>query len=380
MPKKVRIGIVGGIHGANFQWHEHPDCIVQAVCDTNPNRLAHLAKTYQCKTAYSSLNEVLHDKSIDAVAVFTDATKHSLHSIACLNSGKHVISAVPAVQNIEQAEELLSVIKQTGLTYMMAETSYYLQPMISARKWHQEGKFGEIFHTEAEYCHSTYGEEQQHLWLTPSGEKTWRYGYPPMLYPTHTTAFLIGVTQERLTEVMCIGWNDGSSFFPNNPYNNPYGCETALFKTNRSHSMRVSIFWRGAHRSVERAEWYGKNMSFFMEHPNGIGAVVIRRSELEEDVSGQQLPNHEFYEQPEWWKTDMLPEPLRHPSEHGGSHAFLTHEFIDSIVKGRRPAIDIYEALAYTVPGIVAHNSALQGGVQMKIPCFDEPKNTESLS
>jgi len=31
----------------------------------------------------------------------------------------------------------------------------------------------------------------------------------------------------------------------------------------------------------------------------------------------------------------------------------------------------VHEALAYTAPGIVAHQSALQGGVQMKVPSYD---------
>lgn len=72
----------------------------------------------------------------------------------------------------------------------------------------------------------------------------------------------------------------------------------------------------------------------------------------------------------DWWKTDMLPESLRHASGHGGSHVFITHEFIDALVNNRRPAVDIHEALAYTVPGIVAHQSALKGGESLKIPQF----------
>ncbi|MHC4207617.1 MAG: Gfo/Idh/MocA family protein, partial [Planctomycetota bacterium] len=32
-PRKVRIGVVGGEFGTSFQWHEHPDCVVQAVSD-----------------------------------------------------------------------------------------------------------------------------------------------------------------------------------------------------------------------------------------------------------------------------------------------------------------------------------------------------------
>ena len=36
----------------------------------------------------------------------------------------------------------------------------------------------------------------------------------------------------------------------------------------------------------------------------------------------------------------------------------------------RRPTVDIYEALAYTVPGIIAHESALRGGERLEIPQF----------
>jgi len=85
----------------------------------------------------------------------------------------------------------------------------------------------------------------------------------------------------------------------------------------------------------------------------------------------RKAPKFERYKQPQWWKTDMLPEPLRHASGHGGSLTFLTHEFIDALAHGRRPAIDIHESLAMTVPGIVAHQSALKGGAQLEIPSFD---------
>jgi hypothetical protein len=37
------------------------------------------------------------------------------------------------------------------------------------------------------------------------GKRTWRYGYPSMLYPTHCTGFLVGVTGERLTDASCLG-------------------------------------------------------------------------------------------------------------------------------------------------------------------------------
>lgn len=66
----------------------------------------------------------------------------------------------------------------------------------------------------------------------------------------------------------------------------------------------------------------------------------------------------------------MLPAPLRHNSGHEGSHCFITHEFVDAVLHQRRPAVDVYEAVAYTAPGIVAHQSALKDGELLKIPDF----------
>ena len=59
---------------------------------------------------------------------------------------------------------------------------------------------------------------------------------------------------------------------------------------------------------------------------------------------------------------------------HGGSHGYLTDEFITSILTNRQPLMNVYEALALTVPGIVAHQSALKGGERLKVPQFDPPK------
>jgi hypothetical protein len=115
-------------------------------------------------------------------------------------------------------------------------------------------------------------------------------------------------------------------------------------------------------------------MSFYTAHPNGLGPVLVRSGDqMEKDDAGylRKAADFEKFSIPQWWKTDLLPEPLRHETGHEGSHAFLTHEFIDAVAHNRRPTVDVYEALAYTVPGIIAHQSALKGGQSMKIPQFN---------
>ena len=368
--RKIRIGVVGGGFGSSFYWHEHPDCVVQAVSDLRPERRELLMKTYRCGKSYESLEKLILDREIDAVAVFTGAPDHVRHCTSALRAGKHVLSAVPAGMSIAELEELVDTVKTTGLTYMMAETSYYHQAVISARKFQEKGDFGEIFYTEAEYHHP--GLEV--LYWEKDGRRTWRHGFPPMHYPTHCTSYLVGVTGERLTEVTCLGWGDDSPILKDNAYKNPFWSATALFKTDTGHAFRVAVYWKAAVRGCERGQWIGTKMSFYDPHPNGLGPVIIRSAARQEkDDAGfvRQLPEFENYAQPQWWQTDMLPEPLRHPSGHDGSHTFLTHEFIDALVHDRRPAVDVYEAAAYTAPGIIAHQSALARGKQMKIPAFN---------
>ncbi len=359
--RKIRVGIVGGGFGCSFYFHLHPNCVVEAVSDLRPGRLQRLQETYACKKAYPSLTELLKDPKIEAVAIFTEAPNHVPHVVEALKSGKHVLCAVPAAMNLEECDQLLQTVKQTGLSYMMAETSYYRQEVITARRWFEAGEFGDLFCCEAEYhhdgLHTLFWDNGK-----PDGKRTWRYGFPPMHYPTHSTAMLVGVTGERLTEVTCLGWGDDDPILKDNTYKNPFWSETAFFKTDRGHACRIAVYWKVAAGGCERAKWYGSKKSLHMPDPNGLGSMMAERIE-------KVAP----FEQPLYWKTE-LPEPLRLDSGHGGSHTFLTHEFIDALAKGRRPAIDVHESLAYTAPGIVAHQSSLRGGEAMKVPDFGRAK------
>lgn len=364
--RRLRVGVVGGRFGTQFYFHEHPSAVVEAVADLRDDRRAALQKTYSCPKAYSSLGELLKDRNVDAVALFTPAPDHAAQVRQALEAGKHVLCAVPAAMSVEECAELVEAVRKSGLTYMMAETSYYQQLTISARKFQQAGEFGRIYSCESEYHHAGLDSL-----FVENGQRTWRYGFPPMNYPTHCTAHLLSVTGERITEATCIGWGDGDPVLKENRYKNPFWNETALFKTDLGTAFRVAVWWKGAHRGTERAQWFGDKMSFFFQHPNGLGPAIVRWSvDKEKDSAGfaRQRAVLEKYEEVKWWATEMLPAPLRHNSGHEGSHTFITHEFVDAVLSKRKPAVDIREAVAYTLPGIIAHQSALRGGEQMKVP------------
>ena len=368
-PRKIRMGIIGGGFGLAFEFHNHPNCIVEAVSDLQLERREDLMKRYKCTKSYDSLEMLLKDPKIDAVFIVTGAPSHARHVIKSLDAGKHVLCAVPAALTLEDCYEILEKVKSTGLTYMMAETSIWRQSMISAKKFYKEDAFGNFMSFAAQYNHP--GLETLYL---ENGKRTWRYGLPPMLYPTHCTSFVVGLTRERLTEVSCIGWGDDDPILKDNQYNNPFWNESAFFKTSKGLSFPVEVNWKGALRQSERAEWHGDKMSLILSHGALSNSVIIKAGDkIAKDDGGFNVAKNQVEEfvAPKWWQTDMLPEPLRHDSGHDGSHTFITHEFIDSLINDRQPEVDIYQAIAFTAPGIVAHHSALKDGELLKIPSFD---------
>jgi predicted dehydrogenase len=341
--RKVRVGIVGyGVcrFGAAFGFQDHPNVEVVAVSDLIPDRREGLMKACRCDKSYESLEVLVKDPKIEAVFVATDAPNHARHCMEVLRHGKHVISAVPAVLgSIEDAERLLETVKKSGLKYMMAETSYYRADCYGMRQIYNAGGFGRLIYSEGEYYHYR---------STPiDSYKGWRIGMPPLWYPTHSTAYYVGVTGKRFTSVSCVGFSaDFDAYKPGaNRYDNRFTDEVALFETSEGGSSRMLMCKGIQDLTVERGRVFGERG--WMDGTEYHGAM----KELP-DLSRPPLP------------------PGMPAGGHGGSHGPLANEFITAILEGRGPLVNIYEALAMTVPGIVAHQSALKGGETLKIPQF----------
>jgi hypothetical protein len=338
--RKVRVGLVGyGVSkfSASFGFQDHPNVEIVAVSDIIPERCQALAERVKCKKTYPSLEEMVKDDSIEAIFVATDAPSHAKHAMLVLNHGKHVAVAVPATfGNIEEGEQLLETVKKTGKKYMMFETSCFRQNLYAMRQIYKAGGFGPLVYSEGEYWH--YSEKGIDSY------NGWREGMPPQWYPTHSNAYYVGVTDGYFTEVSCLGFTSVMERYKKNRYNNPFATEIALFKTSENGISRMS-------RSADTPGYHGE-----------IGRVRGLRGTYYEKYEGleKNLPN-----------TKRPPLPPGVPAGgHGGSHGFLTNEFILSIIEDRKPFVDIATSLNMTVSGIVAHESAMRGGEWLKIPHY----------
>jgi len=365
--RKVRLAVVGGGFGAMFFWHEHPNCAITAVTDLHSARRERLRQVYRCDNVHDSLEEMLRkSKDFDAVAVFSGAPDHYKHVSMCFDRGLHVLSAVPACNSLEEAEKLKSLKKRTGLRYMMAESTYYRDGCRYARELFRQGGFGELFYTEAEYYHDGNIEQMlanpKSLLYSPDGKPSWRQNQSPMHYPTHSVSFLVGVTGERITEVSCLGWGDRkllSKVKARDLAKSPFSNETALMRTSGGHALRCNEFRQVASIESERAQWFGEK-----------GTLYMAKTAYHGDVWHPRYGKPQPVELPKYWQSERLPEKMRHTSHHGNSATWISAEFIDALVENREPEIGLEFALGVTVPGIVAHQSALKNGEQMKVPDF----------
>jgi len=366
--KQIRLAVAGGNFGTKFFWHEHPNCKVHAVTDLHEDRREKLKLTYHCDNSYDSLEELIkaeRDK-LDVVAVFTDGNLHFQHVKLCMENGLHVISAVPAVMTVEEAEALLALKLKTGLKYKMAETSYYDRQGIVSRGLYEQNHVGKIFYSELEYYHDKgdlgklITNKRTRFW-NPDGSPSWRWGFPPMHYPTHATGYLIGTNNDRLKSVSCTGWGTEHPFVSDNQYDNPFWNCASMFQTESGGMSRINTFWLTANPHGNRARFYGSEADFYMPMKGIHGALISKR--------GMRTPQK--LELPKHWKTSkMLPDKMRHKTGHGDSHVFIAAEFINALIDDREPEIDIYKSLNMTVPGILAHQSTLQNGLSMPIPIY----------
>jgi len=392
--KTIKIGVLGaGGFSCAFipLFQAHPLVSEVYVAETMPERLSQAKKKFQVETTYSNLEDLLKSDA-DAIAIFSQRWMHAPHAIAALRAGKHVYSAVPAAISIEELEQLIQAVEETGLTYMMGETSYYQPSTIYCRKRFAAGEMGRFVYAEGEYNH-----DMEHGFYAPyqgsNGEDWKKYAsFPPMLYPTHSCGMVLGITGARMTSVSCLGYvddhKDGIFNKELSRWGNNFSNETALYRTSDGGMVRINEFRRIGMKSPVtgsvRCRIYGTDACY--EEQANARAWITHDGQVEDLVEHLKCGNQEL---PEDWKKlqntgaqedffsglapvhdfKRLPvEFLGKHNGHHGSHQFLVDDFLKACTSGNLPPVNVWNAAKYCAPGIVAHESALREGEHLPIP------------
>ena len=389
----LSIGVVGaGQFAPSFLrlWTAHPDVTDVRLTDVLPDRLATMAEQQGITTTYQSFEDML-SSDVDAIAIFTQRWLHGEMAIQALEAGKHVYSTVPMAIQADHIARIIELVKETGLTYMMGETSYYYPSSVYCRQKLADGEFGRVFYCEGDYVHDMdlgfYAAYQY------SGGDRWKEvaSFPPMLYPTHAVGNVLSVTGQHATHVSCIGVRDdrGDGVFDKevSQFDNDFSNATALFKLADGGVMRTNEMRRvgyPSHIRESRLRVFGTEGSFeqlatvsVWQTKKGVEDVT----ELLESAPSGALDDADVLNVDPALRDAFLSglapvhDRSRLPKEftglhngHDGSHHFLADDFVRAVADKSLPPVNAWVAARYTLPGIVAHQSALQDGVQLEIP------------
>ncbi len=404
--QKIKVCIIGMGEFSDFfidLFKMHPDVDEVSIADLVPERVEAAAKKFKITRTFSSLDDVLENgKDVNCIAIFTQRHLHGNMAIKALEAGKHVFSAVPISTSIEDVQKIIELTEKTRLTYMTGETCYYFPCAVFCREAYKEGKFGEFVYGEAQYYHDMvkfYGA------FSRSGGKNWKMdaGIPPMYYCTHSISMILSVINERVKKVSCMGYRDHSDDdvfgAGKNHWDNPFSNETALMYLSNGGVARINEFRRigtAAKPSSYITGFYGTTGAYEASADHHVlitgdaastdprieyvGDLVNTEHYVEDKNAGKinvnEDPISEFYHKGYAKVQDVsrLPKAYRSlpHTVHYNSHGFLVDDFVRSVMTGQLPPNNAWDSASYMVPGIIAHESAMQGGVLLDVPDFGE--------
>lgn len=369
--KKVNIAIVGLGFGAEFIpiYQKHPNAKLVAISQRNPDKLKGLADAFNIGKSYTSYDELLKDPEIDAVHINTPIPDHGIQSIKALKAGKHVACTVPMATTVEECEEIVRLTQKTGLTYMMMETVVYAREFLYMKELYEKGELGKVQFLKASH--------QQDM----DGWPNYWPGLPPMHYATHCVGPVLALTRGEAEYVSCFGSGTiREELIPH--YNSPFAVETTHIKFRNS-DLSAQVYrslFDVARQYRESFEVYGSKKSVEWPLIEGKPLVVHTAKKPEPEIP-------EEVESPDFAK--LLPKEIQHfttkgvyDSEehqhlsftqgagHGGSHPHLVHEFVNALVQNKAPYPNAEQSANITCVGILAHESALNGGQVIKLPDF----------
>jgi predicted dehydrogenase len=365
--EKARVGLIGLGFGSEFIpiYQAHPKTEVAAICQRTKSSLDEVGDRFGIPTRYTDFREVLTDPNVDFVHINSPIPDHAPHTVAALKAGKHVMCTVPMATRLDEAQEIVGLVRETGLKYMMAETVVYSREYLFIKELYDKGELGKI-----QYLAASHPQDME-------GWPDYWKDMAPMHYATHVVSPLLAMVNGMAEYVSCFGSgtiNDECA----RRSGSKFAVESCHIKIKDSdlaaHIWR--FLWDTARQYRESVDVYGSKKSFEWQLITGENPVLHTAKKPEPEIA-------ERVEVPDY--AHLLPAPIRKFTRgvadkdhlsfiqgggHGGSHPHLVNEFVSALFEDRDPFPNVEQSANWTSVGICAHQSTLQGGEIVNVPDF----------
>lgn len=399
MSGKLRVCFVGcGEFAACFVplFKAHPLVEKVYVCDLLRERAQNYSQRFGVEII-DSFEEALKNPAVNTVAIFAQRHLHGPLVKKALLAGKHVYSAVPMASRVEECQEIVELVKKTGLTYMMGETCIYYPCSMFCKERYERGELGKFVYAEAQYHHDI-----SHFPADFRADKR-SAGVPPFYYPTHSTAMVLHAVNAHVTKVVAMGYEDHEpdGFFAKgvNQWDNVISDGFSLMKLSNGGTARINECRRIGYKAPSSYinGFYGTQGSYQFSNAQHILTHLTSGGVDLQDVSALVNPrdmeahrldadfknsvaNHAWqwdsFSPMQETRAAGLPESFKGlPNGHMASHQLLVDDFCTAVFYEKLPTVSAWDAARYTIPGLLAHESILKDSLAIDVPdCGDAPR------
>lgn len=167
----VRVAVIGCGKIAQTrhipEYQSNPAVQLAGFYDLNTERAKELAEAYGGK-AYSSVEELLEEKTIDAVSVCTANHTHAEITIKALKAGKHVLCEKPMAVTLEECEAMVQTAKENDRYLMIGQNQRLAKAHVKAKELISRGEIGKVVTFK-----TTFGHGGPETWSIDPGKNSW---------------------------------------------------------------------------------------------------------------------------------------------------------------------------------------------------------------
>ena len=217
---------------------------------------------------------------------------------------------------------------------------------------------GEVIYAEGDYTHDCrdimliengryvpYVERKKH----PKAKKTWRAtDLPPLTYSSHTLGPLLNLMNDRVVSCYGVGTRSRTT-----PELGTIDLEVGLLKTDKGAVIRLTN-------------------GFTVAHPMGLHYKIVgtKGSALVQSYTnfeGLWYSDEADGPKNEWQK---MASDFSQRSDGKNDIYAMVEDFVESVVRDAPLPLDVHSSIGMVLPGILAHESAQQGGRTLEVPDF----------
>ncbi|GAA4736105.1 Gfo/Idh/MocA family oxidoreductase [Flavisolibacter ginsenosidimutans] len=319
---------------------------LKTICDVNEELCRQRAKEFDFSNYTTSYQQMLDDKDIDVVAIYTPDHLHAQHIQQALSHGKHVICTKPFIDDLSRAKELLDLQAKSGKKVFVGQSSRFFEPAKRQRKDYEVGLIGELITIEA-YYHA------DHRWFLKKGWsllQSFKWLYGGLSHPTDFIRWYLPDIEEVMGYGM-ISSNGIKAGLRN------HDTMHFIFKAADGRIARVSGAYTGPTQPADR----DSGMSTLLRCTEGASQADYHELRYSiTDKTGEEKIIR--------WGDEVMKHYFRFEgqSHHAGEYQNYLDYFADSIEQSFTAYPDMQEGIG-TIALLQAMDSSLETGKPIKV-------------